>query len=251
MPVDYLPFYDAKDPEASTQRTLDVLHTLLRRYPQQHAAACFELVQGEAGYYSAPQKFFEKVMQLLKEQQIAIISDEVQCFGRTTQLFAFQHFGLQAYVDIVCIGKLSQVCATLFTQAYKPRPGLLSQTFTSSSAAIKAAQVIIEGLLSGGYFGDQGKIARLSRYFMGSLQQLAEKHPDKLRDPFGVGSMIAFTPYDGQTDEVLKFAHRLFEAGVIGFIAGTHPMRVRFLMPVGAIDEADIDRVVEVIKSVL
>jgi 4-aminobutyrate aminotransferase-like enzyme len=249
--VDYLPFFDPAAPEESTMRTLKALHQLLRRYPKQHALICFELVQGEAGYFSAPKQFFESIMQVAKEEQIAILSDEVQCFGRTTELFAFQHFGLASYVDLVTIGKLSQVCATLFTQEYTPRPGLLSQTFIGSSAALKAAKVIIEGLLNGGYFGSKGKIATLSSRFMSQLQQFSIKNPHLMQGPFGVGAMIAFTPFNGEAEQAAQFVHRLFDAGVISFIAGTHPTRVRFLMPVGAIGFEEIDQVVQLIQNCL
>jgi 4-aminobutyrate aminotransferase-like enzyme len=63
--------------------------------------------------------------------------------------------------------------------------------------------------------------------------------------------MIAFTPYDGSTQRVISFVHRLFDAGVISFIAGTNPTRVRFLVPVGAVSESDIDHVVQIIGTAL
>lgn len=249
--VDYLPFFDANDPDRSTVRTLAALNKILRRYPQQHALMCFEMIQGEAGFFSASKYFFESIMKVLKGHQIAIISDEIQCFGRTSELFAFQHFGLESYIDIATIGKLAHVCATLFTQNYKPHPGLLSQTFTSSTAAIKACKIILEGLIKGGYFGPQGKITAFSTHFISQLHQFSEKHPQLMQGPFGIGSMIAFTPFEGEAETTTRFVHRLFEAGVISFVAGTHPTRVRFLIPVGGITFEDIDRVVQIIQTCL
>jgi len=51
-----------------------------------------------------------------------VVADEVQTFGRTTRLFAFQHFGLESLIDIVTVGKMLQVCATLFTRPCTPAP---------------------------------------------------------------------------------------------------------------------------------
>ncbi len=81
-------------------------------------------------------------MTLCRENHIAVCCDEVQTFGRLPKLFAFQYFGLEDLVDIVSIGKLSQVCATLFRKEFKPKAGLLSQTFTGSTSSLHAARVI-------------------------------------------------------------------------------------------------------------
>jgi 4-aminobutyrate aminotransferase-like enzyme len=188
---------------------------------------------------------------VLKENNITVFIDEVQTFGRTPELFAFQHFDLQEDVDIVSIGKLSLACATLFKSEYKPRPGLLSQTFTASSSAIEASLVLLKELTSGPYFGPHGKISTLHTYFSDKLQALANKYPQSIHGPFGIGSMVSFTPYDGNAQRVTRFAHRLFDAGVISFIAGSNPTRIRFLLPIAVINEGDIDKVVAIIETVL
>ena len=75
-----------------------------------------ELVQGEGGYYAGDREFFLRDPDASCDAAgVAIFFDEVQTFGRTTRPFAFQHFGLDEFAEIVSIGKLSQVCATLFT----------------------------------------------------------------------------------------------------------------------------------------
>ncbi|MCB1135939.1 MAG: aminotransferase class III-fold pyridoxal phosphate-dependent enzyme, partial [Chlamydiia bacterium] len=111
--VDYFPFYDYRDPKGSTARAVARLKEHIGRHPGEHAAMIFELIQGEGGFYPGTRDFFVALMDVLKEHGITIIDDEVQAFGRTSKLYAFQHFGLEDYVDIVTIGKLSQVCATL------------------------------------------------------------------------------------------------------------------------------------------
>ncbi|MBA3722608.1 MAG: aminotransferase class III-fold pyridoxal phosphate-dependent enzyme [Parachlamydiaceae bacterium] len=249
--VDYIPFYNVNNPKESTDLAVSMLRKHLSRYPKQHAAMCFELVQGEGGFFPGTTEFFTALMKILKEHDIAIIIDEVQTFGRTPALFAFQYFNLQDYVDIVTVGKLSQVCSTLFRTNYKPQPGLLSQTFTSSTAAIQAAKVIINSLLQDNYFGPNGKIIKVHEHFAKNFKEIETKYPHLIKGPYGLGAMIAFTPYDGDFHRVTKFIHELFKAGVISFIAGSHPARVRFLVPMGAIKPTDIDLVTEIVQNVL
>jgi acetylornithine aminotransferase len=63
--------------------------------------------------------------------------------------------------------------------------------------------------------------------------------------------MIAFTPFDGSEEKVKKFLYGLFDAGVIAFYAGHDPSRVRFLIPVAAIDFDHIDVVSEIVEKTL
>ncbi len=251
--VDYIPFFDEAHPKESTDAAKNALNDIIRRYPNQHALMCFELVQGEGGCYTGSHHFFTSLMEILKANDIAILVDEVQTFGRTDQLFAFQHFNLQSFVDIVTVGKLLQVCATLFTEKYKPRPGLISQTFTSSTSAIKAATVILNKLLNENFFGANGKNAVFHHYFVKQLKNLAERYPKYLSGPFGMGSMIAFTLFDGNEEKSIKFVRRLFDAGVMSFIAGgeKYPTRIRFLLPSGAISFYDLDKVFAVLEETL
>jgi acetylornithine aminotransferase len=251
LPVDYVSFFDSARPGESIEASLGQLRKHLARFPGQHAAMCFELVQGEGGYYAGSREFFVALMDELKAQGIAIWADEVQTFGRLSRPFAFQHFGLESYVDIVTVGKLTQLCATLFVDDYKPKPGLITQTFTGSTSAIYAAQVILDAMRNGDFFGTDGRIARLSRHFVGRLEAIAGRHPQWLRGPFGVGAMIAFTVFDGGEETTKKLLQALFDAGVIGFIAGAAPARVRFLLPVGNVTDADIDAACDILEKTL
>ncbi len=249
--VDYVPFFDWKEPEKSTEQAKETLLKLLRRYPNQYACMCFELIQGEGGCYPGQQAFFKELMQILKEHEVAIFADEVQSFGRTDHLFAFQHYGLEEYVDIVTAGKLLHVCATLYRPKWCPRPGLVSQTFTSATSVIRSGHAILSSLLEDGYLGENGKNMKLSRYFVSKLEALCQRHPDKASGPFGNGMMIAFTPFGGDHAKVVAYLHALFQAGVITFLSGKDPARVRFLVPAGSVTTDDIDQVVGIVEEEL
>ena len=118
--VDYIPFYDPEKPIESTEISLQHLNTYLSRFPHQHACMKFELIQGEGGFNVGSRRFFKKLISVLKTHDIPVYVDETQTFGRTSSLFAFQLFDLQDDIDVVSIGKLSQVCATMYRKKLKP-----------------------------------------------------------------------------------------------------------------------------------
>ena len=251
LSVDYVPFCDAAHPQESTERAVSVLKRHLARHPGQYGAMVMELVQGEGGFNLATADFHRALMQVLREHDVAVLIDEVQTFGRTPELFAFQYYELDDLVDLVWVGKASQVCATLYKADYKPKPGLLSQTFTASATAVAAGRVILNELMTGGYFGAEGRIARLFEHFKSRLEAIAERYPDRLTGPYGIGAMVACTPLGGDATRVGSFVQRLYENGVMSFVAGANPTRARFLVPVGAVEPEDIDEVCTIIESTL
>jgi acetylornithine/N-succinyldiaminopimelate aminotransferase len=248
--VDYLPFFKHQDPEKSIESATKHFKNYIHRRPGKHAVLWMELVQGEGGYYPGHPDFFKSLIEVAKNNKIAVIADEVQSFCRTTRPFAFQHFGLDELVDIVTIGKISQVCATLFTDQYNPRPGLISQTFTGSTWAILASQAIIQGLVDQGNFGPTGRNVKLHEHFSNGLKSIGERIPGSVNGPHGIGGMVAFTPFDGSANASKRFVDSMYHAGLMSFMAGGDPSRVRFLMPLGCVEPCHIDEALGIIGQV-
>jgi len=248
LAVDYIPFFQQADPEKSIRHSVSVLKKLIARYPGQHAGFMGELIQGEGGYYTAPREFFTALFDVLREQQIPIFVDEIQTFGRTERPFAFQTFELDEYVDVVSLGKMSQVCATLFTPALRARPGLISQTFTGATVTIHAAGYVLDQLER---LSQTGRITQIHQRFGEHFERMAVEKPGRISGPWGYGGMIAMTIGDGAADVTKTFLKQLYEAGVIAFAAGAEPTRVRMLPPLMVIEDAEIDAVCEVIEQVL
>lgn len=249
--VDYIPFFKHDNPERSIEQAVNHLKYHVNRHPGKHAALWMELIQGEGGYYEGRTDFFKALIEVAHENNIAVIADEVQTFCRTTRPFAFQHFGLDDLVDIVTIGKISQVCATLFTEEYNPKPGLISQTFTGSTWAMYAAHAIVSGLIENNHFGTDGRNVKLHNYFANGLKAINEKFPGSVGGPHGVGGMVAFTPFDGSADVARDMVKRMYDAGLMSFMAGGDPSRVRFLMPLGCVEESHIDMACQIIETVV
>ena len=251
LSVDYIPFYDASNHEKSIRMAVSHLEWYFTRYPNQYAAMCMELIQGEGGYWVGNEEFFKAICDVCHKNNVSVIIDEVQTFMRTEEMFAFQYFKLDQHVDIINIGKNSQICATIYKEDHKPRPGLISQTFTSSGSAINSAYYIINEIANNGYLGKDGKINRIHDHFVTKLDDLSKKYPDKIEGPWGIGAMIGMTLFKGSLEKSKEFTFKLFDNGVLSFIAGTKPTRVRFLLPMGAIEEKDIDIVSEIIEKTL
>jgi acetylornithine aminotransferase len=251
LAVDYVPFFDEQDPEGSTRLAIARLKELLTRYPRKFAGFKFELVQGEGGFFPGSHEFFLALIELCKNEGVAVIADEIQTFCRLSRPFAFQHYQLDEYVDLVNVGKSTQVCCTLFTDEYAPKPGLIAQTFTGSTASIKAGIHILDTLAKGDLYGDTGKIAKLTGRFRDRLKAMADKMPGVVSGPYGLGAMIAFTPFDGSPDAAKAVLTDLYDHGVIAFLAGRSTNRVRFLPPIPAITENEIDAVCDILEASL
>ena len=251
LTVDYLPFYDANNHEGSIRMATKHLEWYFNRYPGEYAAMCMELIQGEGGYWVGHEDYFKAICEVCKKHNVSVIVDEVQTFMRTKEMFAFQYFKLDKYVDMVNIGKNSQICATIYRADHKPKPGLISQTFTSSGSAINAAHYIINEVANNGYLGNEGKIERIHAKFKSNLEKLSEKYPDKIEGPWGIGAMVGMTLFKGDTAKSKEFTFKLFDNGVLSFIAGANPTRVRFLVPIGAVTEDHIDDVSQIIDKTL
>jgi len=254
--VDYMPFYDPAVAArmGGENRFIDVsvmhLRQYIERYPKQHACFIFELIQGEGGFNTAPREYFVELMKVCKEANIAVWDDEIQSFGRTERMFAYELLNVGEYVDVFCVGKMTQVCATLYTEEYNPQAGLLSGTFTSSTPAFNIGTRVIERLRDGGYYGPEGLIAKHHAAFSKQVRALASRHPEwfpkgaDFTDVVGgAGGMMRITPFGGKKDKIAKLCKHLFDEGVVAFYCGHGPYHVRMLPPLGVMREGDWPRV--------
>lgn len=121
FPVEYIPFFDRHDPD-SPAKTLGALREVIRRGGGQIAAFMVELVQGEAGFVTAPRDFFVPLFEECRRAGIPIWIDEVQTFARVSELFATDLLGLADYVNVITIGKVFQGSAMMYRKGFEPDP---------------------------------------------------------------------------------------------------------------------------------
>lgn len=244
-----IPFYDKKDPQ-SGEKTLNAMKEHVAKFEGQIAAFSFEPMLGEGGYQAAPREFFIPLLEFCKSKKIAVWVDEVQTFTRTGEYFAFETLDFGQYVDICTIAKTAQIGATLYTEEYNPKPGLIAGTFSGATPALSAGTEMLK-MLSEGYLGSQGRIHQIHKRFIDGINRLNSTTCKGIaQDAGGLGLMIAFTPLDGKKDNVNKFLNNLFKNGVIAFPCGKDPVRARFLVP-AIITDADIDLALSIIEKTL
>jgi len=232
----HVPFYDPSD-SLSTLRSLAVLDEHLQRYPGQIATMCFELIQGEGGFRTAPREFFVALMERCREAGLAVWVDEVQTFLRTGELFAFRTLELEELVDVVTVGKTLQGSATLYTKEYNPRPGLISGTFAGNTVGMAMAARIIERMEEEGYLGPEGRTVVLAGRIERRFESLERRLPKAIGERSGMGAMQAFVPWHGSADLVKAILQACFEEGLILLDAGSNPSKLRMLPPLNTTDE--------------
>ncbi len=243
--VDYLPFYDPTLGDRSIEMAAWHLEQLVHRYPGEHCCLVAEIVQGEGGFRTAPREFLVRLFEIARKAGIPVWDDEVQTFGRTETMFAFERLGLGEYIDVVTVGKITQACACLYTADMNPGPGLLSGTFSAATSSLATGNAILKRLRDGGYYGPDGRIARLHAAFREHAEAFVGRHPEwfpevevgfgrKSREfVSGTGGMMRLTPYGGDKARIGRLLANLFEDGVIAFSCGHGPYHLRFLPPVG------------------
>lgn len=245
-----LPWFDKKDPQ-STEKTLRVMKEHVAKHEKNICCFGFEPMLGEGGYMPANREFFLPLLEFCREQKIATWADEVQTFARTGELFAFETLDIGHLVDIVTIAKTAQLGATLYTEEYNPKPGLIAGTFSGATVSMTTGMAIIDELVHGSYFGKNGRILQIHKRFLDGFNRLNETTcKGKINDAGGMGLMMAFTPFDGKKEQVDSFLKKLFHNGVIAFPCGKGPIRARFLIP-AIIQDADIDLALEVIEKTI
>lgn len=246
-----VPFYDSKNPR-SAEDSLRILKEHVAKHEKNISTFVFEPMLGEGGYKVAPREFFVPMLEFCKSKHIAVWADEIQTFTRTGEMFAFETLGFAEYVDICTIAKTVQIGATLYTEEYNPKPGLIAGTFAGSTAAMSAGLEILKMISEEGYLGKSGKIAAIHNQFVNMLNRLNQTTcKGLLTDAGGLGLMIAVTPLDGTKDKVGALQKTLFKNGLISYGCGRNPYRLRFLVP-AVMTEKDIAVTGEIIeKSIL
>jgi 4-aminobutyrate aminotransferase/(S)-3-amino-2-methylpropionate transaminase len=117
--------------------------------PDRVAAIIIEPVQGEGGFYPAPEGFLQKLRDICDEHGIVLIADEIQTgFARTGKMFAVEHAGIEP--DLMTMAKgiaggfpLSGVVgkAEIMDSIH---PGGLGGTFGGSPIGCAAAHAVLD-----------------------------------------------------------------------------------------------------------
>ena len=244
-----IPNYDKKDPQ-TIEKALRAMKEQYAQHEKDVSCFVFEPMLGEGGFIPTPRGFYLPLLDFCKQHKIAVWADEVQTFARTGEYFAYETMDLGDYVDIATIAKTVQLGATLYTEEYNPKPGLIAGTFSGGGSSLAAGLEILN-MLDEGYLGPKGRIQEIHHKFVSGLNRLNETTCKNLvSDAGGMGLMIAFTPFEGKKDQVELFIKKMFQNGLVAFSCGKDPIRIRFLIP-AIIEDQHIDLALQIVEKTI
>ena len=161
-------------------------------YPDRVAAIIVEPVLGEGGYVVPPPGFLPRLREITRRHGILLIADEIQTgFGRTGEMFAVRHWGVEP--DIVVMAKgiasglpLSGILAKRALLDKLP-PGTHGGTFGGNVVACAAANATLDVIEDEDLIGNARE---RGAQFLAGLRALAVSRPS-IGDVRGLGLMLA------------------------------------------------------------
>ena len=228
-------------------------------YPNRVAAIIVEPVQGEGGYIVPPPTFLPRLREITRQHGILLIADEVQTgFGRTGEMFAVQHWGVEPDILVMAKGiasgmPLSGIVAhreILDMWAPGTHGGTYGGNIVSCAAALATLDVIEdEDLIANA----RARGAQLA----GGLRELQADHP-VLGDVRGLGCMVAMELVkpevgDGRTpdaDLTKRVIAGALERKLIVLSAGSYGNVSRIIPPLVTTAE-EVDQALSILEDSL
>ncbi len=214
--------------------------------PSRVAAIIVEPIQGEGGFYQAPDELLLGLRKICDQHGILLIADEVQSgFARTGKMFGIEHSGVQP--DLVTVAKslaggfplAGVIGREAIMQAAEP--GGLGGTYAGSPIACAAALTVLDVI------ADEGLLARadaIGGRIKERLTALAHRN-DTL--PIGAirgpGAMIGFEIFkdrggsEPDAEATRRVTAQAVKEGLILLSCGVYGNVIRVLVPLTVQDD--------------
>lgn len=217
--------------------------------PGDVAAIIIEPVQGEGGFYPAPDNFLRALRDICDRYGIVFIADEIQTgFGRTGKMFCMQHSGVEPDLITQAKGIAGGFPIAAVTGKADimnaPHPGGLGGTYGGSPLGCVAGLAVMNVL------AEENLVERaneVGQRFMDHLAKLQQEFPAQIGDIRHRGAMIAMELVQAgeanQPDAELtkSLVAAAADKGVILLSCGARGNVIRFLpaltIPLELIDE--------------
>ena len=208
--------------------------------PARVAAIVIEPVQGEGGFYIAPNELMVALRKLCDEHGIVLIADEIQSgFGRTGKFFAMEHYGVEP--DLITAAKSLAggfpLAAVVGRAAIMdaPDPGAIGGTYAGNPVACAAALGVFEAFETEGLLE---KAEAQGKTIMARMNAIKAKGKGMaIGDVRGLGAMCAFelvTKHGGNEPDAAAtkaLAAKCLERGLLILTCGIYNDTVRLLTP--------------------
>ena len=227
--------------------------------PSDVAAIIVEPVQGEGGFYPAPDEFMQALRAVCDEHGIVMIADEIQTgFGRTGKFFASEYAGIEP--DLMTVAKGVAGGFPLAAVVGKadimdaPLPGGLGGTYAGSPVGCAAALAVIDVIREDGLVE---RASEIGARFKTRLDALQAKHPSTIGHVrCDRGAMIAMELVeDGDVarpaaDLTKALVGAAYENGLVLLSCGVNGNVIRFL-PALTISDELIDEGFDILETCL
>lgn len=178
-------------PEGFTHVPFNDIQAVKDALTDQTVAIMVELVQGEGGVYVASKDYIRELRSLCDAKDLLLIFDEVQTgMGRTGEMFAFKHYGVQP--DVLALAKAlggglpigAMVVQKKIAETFKP--GMHASTFAGSPLVCKAALGVFKAIHTQKLLQNTKK---MGAYAMKKIQTW-QKDVSCIQEVRGLGLMI-------------------------------------------------------------
>jgi 4-aminobutyrate aminotransferase len=187
------------------------------------AAIVVEPVQGEGGYFPAPEGFLRGLREICDEHGILLIADEIQSgMGRTGTWWAMEHVGVEPDIVTTAKGIASGMPIGAFIardSVWTWPPGAHGSTFAGNpvcAAAGLATMRLIEG-------GLMDNAAAMGARLRSALETLAADS-SAVRDVRGIGLMVGVEFHTHEQANAVERA--AFERGLLVLECGESTLRL-------------------------
>ncbi len=225
----------------STEESLAALQTLfsVELEPERVAAIIIEPVQGEGGFYPAPEGFLASLREICDQHGIMLILDEIQTgFARTGKMFAAEHHGVEPDIMTMAkgLGAGLPIAAVVGKREVMSaaNPGGLGGTYAGSPVGCAAALAVLDVIEEESLCAQAAQIGETA---VTRLKQLQQQYPDRIGDVRNTGAMIAIELVQNgdatQPDSTLTKAlvANASKNGLILLSCGMHGNVIRILTP--------------------
>ena len=245
--------------DVSVEDSIKALNNLFKVdiAPTDVAAIIVEPVQGEGGFYPAPNEFMQALRAICDEHGIVMIADEIQTgFGRTGKFFASEYAGIEP--DLLTTAKGLAGGFPLAAVVGKaeimdaPLPGGLGGSFAGSPISCAAALAVIDVIREEGLVERANEIGAKFGQRLSALRDKWPKTIGAIR--CDRGAMIAVELVeDGDVakpavDLTKALVGAAYENGLVLLSCGVNGNVVRFL-PALTISDELIDEGFDIFES--
>jgi 4-aminobutyrate aminotransferase len=213
--------------------------------PEDVAAIVFEPIQGEGGYFPAPEAFVHGLREICDEHGIVLIADEIQSgMGRTGRMWAMEWYGVEPDVATIAKGIASGMPLGAFIgreKLFTWPAGAHGSTFAGNPVCC-AASLATLNLLEGGLIKNAEAMGERLRAGI----EYASDECGVVRDVRGKGLMLGVEFASHGEANAVELA--CFERGLLVLECGE--ASIRFCPPL-MVDEEAVDTAIDLYAQAL